>query len=181
VRSDAADTAARIADSGAASPAGTPRVYTLRAPAAPAALLAALRRTVEDWGGEWTPQEPAARLRLPVHAGLRRGVLDATASAAPAAGGGELRVEVLAAHFQLDRAAVLLLVTAALAAVTVVLWPFFPALARLAPVGLVLGASVWLVVLARLRHEGPRELLAEVDAALQAGEPGTTPPPMAPG
>lgn len=156
-----------ITDSGSSGPAGVPRVYRLRSPHSVDRLLAACTTAVEDWGGEWTSHEQGGELRLPVQAGLRRGVVRGRATTSRNGAGSELSVEVADTAWRLDRSAVVLLVTAALAAVALVLWPFYPALAKLAPLGLVLGASVWLVILARLRHEGPAELLAQVESALE--------------
>lgn len=184
--SRAAESSATITDSGPGGPPGAPRVYRLRSPHAAEKVLAACATAVEDWGGEWGAREGGGELKLPVHAGLRRGLAKARATAARSgtASGSELSLAVDDTHWWLDRSAVVLLVTAALAALALVLWPFFPALAKLAPLGLILGASVWLVVLARLRHAGPAELLAQVGEALEepvseakAAEP---PRPIAP-
>jgi len=157
--------AGTISDSGP-EPPGAPRVYRLRSPHTAEALLSASAAAVEDWGGEWTTPERGGELTLPVQAGLRRGLARGRATAAPASGGSELALEVDATTWRLDRSAVLLLVIAALAALALVAWPFWPPLAKFAPLGLVLGASAWLVILARLRHEGPKEFLAQVEEAL---------------
>ena len=101
-----------------------------------------------------------------MQAGLRRGLARGRAKVTPSSGGSELVLEVDATTWRLDRAAVLLLVIAALAALALVAWPFWPPLTKFAPLGLVLGASAWLVILARLRHEGPKELLAQIEEAL---------------
>ncbi len=180
----AAENGATISDTGPGGAPGAPRVYRLRSPHAVEKLLAACATAVEDWGGEWRACANGGELQLPVHAGLRRGIATARATAARSGAGSELSIAVNETNWWLDRSAVVLLVTAALAASALVLWPFFPAVAKLAPLGLVLGAGVWLVVLARLRHAGPAEFLAQVEAALEepAGEaPAEEPPrPIAP-
>jgi hypothetical protein len=141
--------------------------------ATPTAIAEALREAVQDWGGEWNG-EAAGALTLPVQAGLRHGVLDGRATITAVAGGSELAIDIVGERWVLDRGSLVILVTAALASVAGVLWPFFPALARFAPLGLVLGVSAWLVVVSRLSHRGPAELLVEVAAACE--EP--PPPPV---
>ena len=170
-----------ITDSGAGAAAEGPRVYTLRSPRSREAVLAALSSAVGEWGGEWTARENGGELKLPVHAGLRRGLLHGETIGRASAHGSEIELVVRSTSWWLDRSAVMLLLLAALSALAVVLWPFFPALAKWAPIGLVLGASVWLVILARLRHEGPIELMREVEAALDDGaQPKEPPTPIAP-
>jgi hypothetical protein len=179
-----ASPAAREAGSGNAAadgPAAAPRVYRLRSPHPAEAVLAACVAAIDGWGGEWTARDGGGELRLPVQAGLRRGLASGRATASRSGGGCELALEIAGTTWWLDRSAVLLLTTAALAAAALVLWPFFPALAKLAPLGLVLGAGAWLVILARLRHEGPAELLAQVEKALEGrAAPAAPPPPVAP-
>ncbi|HET9765788.1 MAG TPA: hypothetical protein VFS60_03005, partial [Thermoanaerobaculia bacterium] len=131
-----------------------------------AAALAALVSTVEDWGGEWTASDEGGELRLPVEAGLRRGFVRARAAATVQGRGSELTVEVVEARWWLHRTAVALLLAAAVPAVAGVLWPFYPVLAPLVPLGLVLGAASWLAILARMRHRGPAELITDVERAL---------------
>jgi hypothetical protein len=157
------------------------REYRVQTVAQTAAALAGLAAAVDDWGGEWSSREGGGDLTLPVQAGLRHGLLRAHATAAARAGGCDLALVVDEERWALDRASVLLLGTAAVTSLAAVLWPFVPAVEKVAPLGLVLGATAWLAVLARLRHRGPAELLAEVEAALAEGrEPEPPPPPIAP-
>ncbi|HEV8632208.1 MAG TPA: hypothetical protein VGV61_17975, partial [Thermoanaerobaculia bacterium] len=137
---------------------------------------AALGTAVTDWGGEWTSHGTSGDLRLPVRAGLRHGLLRGRATATGAVGGCELAVEIVEAEWELQRSAVMLLLTAAVTGLAGVLWPFFPPLAPLVPLGLVLGASAWLVILARLENRGPAELLVDVEAALEAAPEGKPSP-----
>jgi hypothetical protein len=150
----------------------TPRVYRLATDVAPAAALSALARAVADWDGEWSGEAGGGALRLPVHAGLRHGLVRGRATAVQRGGGSELVVEIVAEEWALHRVAVALLVTSGVAALAVVLWPFFPALGSLVPLGLVLAVTAWLVILSRLRNQGPEELLAQVRAALATAEGG---------
>ncbi len=166
--------------------AQTPQVLRLCTDRDPAAALAALVSTVEDWGGEWTPSGEGGELRLPVEAGLRRGFVRACATATAEGRGSELTLEVVDARWWVHRTALALLLGAAVPAIAGVLWPFYPALAPLVPLGLVLGAASWLAILARLRHRGPAEMLADVEAALKAPKSGGAdeaeepPPPVTP-
>ena len=162
--------------------AQTPQVLRLHTARDRAAALAALASTVEDWGGEWTAGGVGGELRVPVEAGLRRGFVRARAAATAEGRGSELTVEVVEARWWVHRTAVALLLGAAVPALAGVLWPFYPALAPLVPLGLVLGAASWLAILARLRHRGPAELMAEVEAALAeptGGGPVEEEPPPA--
>jgi hypothetical protein len=142
------------------------RVHRVTIAATSNAVADALRETVAEWGGTWNGDAAGGALTLPVQAGLRHGVLDGRATIAAVTGGSELALEIVGERWVLDRGSLVILVTAALASVAGVLWPFFPALARFAPLGLVLGVSAWLVVVSRLSHRGPAELLVEVAAAL---------------
>lgn len=142
--------------------------HRLRTRATAEAALGALGEVVEAWGGEW--QAASSQLEVPLHAGLRHGRTQGHARAVEQIGGSELVLELGEPQWALDRGAVVMLVVAAAAGVAAVLWPFFPLLAKLAPLGLVLGASVWLVVLSRLRNRGVAELLRDVEGMLADGE-----------
>jgi hypothetical protein len=175
-----ADAALRSVEGAGGGPE-TARVYRRSLRSEAPAALAALAEVVEEWGGEWTPSEAGGDLLLPARAGLRYGLVRGRARSTPRAGGCELVVEVTQERWALNRAAVVLLVTAGVTSLAGVLWPFYPALGVFAPLGLVLGASAWLAILARLRHQGPAELLADVEAALdERQQPLDPPPPITP-
>lgn len=158
----------------AASPAaGTAPARRLHTPAEPELALAAVAEAAEDWGGSWERQGTGGRLRLPVQAGLRHGVLDVAVATAGAAGGGtEASFTEEAAAWRVHRPAAGLLFVALVGSLACVLWPFFPALVPLAPMGLVLGVGAWLVVLSRLRHQGLAELVEDVQGRLAELEEG---------
>jgi len=166
--------------------AASPQVLHLRTERDREAALAAVSATVEAWGGAWTAQGDGDELRVPVEAGLRRGFLRARVTATNAGPGSELTIEIVEARWWVHRVAVALLLAAAVPAVAAVLWPFYPAVAPLVPLGLVLGAAAWLAILARLRHRGAAELAADVEAALKEPDAGAAataelpPPPVAP-
>ena len=141
----------------------------LRTTVAAPAALAAVTEAAEAWGGTWEPRAGGGLLRLPVQAGLRHGELEVgvTATGLPA-GGVELAFGIEGAQWRVHRTGVGLLVLAAVGALAMVAWPFVPAIAPLAPMGLVLGVAAWLVVLSRLRHHGLAELAADVAERLEA-------------
>jgi hypothetical protein len=140
---------------------------TLRTDRDAEASLAALAEAAGEWGGEWERDGTGGRLALPVHAGLRRGVVQVQASAHDLASGSELVLRVEEARWELRRSAALLLLVALLGALAATLWPFVPALEPFPPLGLILAVAAWLAVLGRLRHRGLRELLAEVEDRLE--------------
>ena len=102
----------------------------------PGTALVAIGRTAEDWGGEFTRQGEGGRLRLPVLAGLRRGLVTGTITVLPTEAGSRVvfRPEevLVSAHFQ----SVAVLVLSAAGALVTVLWPFFPKLMPVAPFGI---------------------------------------------
>ena len=153
---------------------------TLRSRREPDAALDALGEATAEWGGEWERQGTGGRLALPVHGGLRQGVLQVQASAHAVEGGSELVLRVEQADWELRRSAALLLLVALLGAVAATLWPFVPALQPFPPLGLVVAVAAWLAVLTRLRHRSLRELLAEIEARLEEGEAPTPTPEASP-
>jgi hypothetical protein len=130
--------------------------------------LAAAARAAADWGAELT----GSTLRLPVLAGLRHGLLEGELAAEPVPGGSRLILRVARSEYRLRAGAVSLLVLGGLGGSVLVLWPFYPRLLRLAPLGVVLALAAWFVVLSRLRVSGPEEFLETVAAV--AGGAGST-------
>ena len=114
-----------------------------------------------------------------MQAGLRHGVLELAVTTVGAGGGTEVTFTEEAAAWRVHRPAAGLLFVALLGSLACVLWPFFPALVPLAPMGLVLGVGAWLVVLSRLRNQGMAELIEDVEgrlAEVAPGERGEGPP-----
>jgi hypothetical protein len=136
----------------------------------PSATLAAVRRAADEWGAEFSPGDPAGRLRLPVTFGLRRGFQSGHLAILPCATGSRLSFRVVTTETHLQPAAVGFLALGALGGITLMLWPFFPGLLRLAPIGAVLAFGAWFLVIARLHVSGPREFLERV-AELAAAPP----------
>lgn len=133
-------------------------------PGSAGAAAAAVARAADLWGAEVEPRgEGRFHLRFAITAGLRRGWMTGEIRIEPAGPGGTRVVfSPEAAEYRLQTAAVGLLTLGALGAVATVLFPFFPALLPLAPIGIVLGLASWFLVLSRLHTSGPEEFLASV-------------------
>ncbi len=138
----------------------------------PERALAALERTAEAWGAELEREGQGGTLVLPVMAGLRRGFLRGRVTVTREGAGARLHFAVEESAYRLHRTAVAVLLLALAGAVATVLWPFFPQLLMLAPVGLALGLGAWLLVVSKLTNSGVEEFLAEV--AAEGGEAGST-------
>jgi hypothetical protein len=139
----------------------------------PAATLAAVARVADEWGGEFERQGGGGRLLLPVVAGLRRGWVRGRLAATPAGEGTRLALAVEEAAYHLHSASVAVLLLALAGSLVTVLWPLFPRLLEVAPLGAALALAAWLLVIARLKNSGPEEFLAQVAAAGgEASDPG---------
>ncbi len=164
----------------------SPVEHAIDLPHAPAAALRALGAAAEEWGADFAPAVtggpsgpggPAGELRLPVVAGLRRGLLSGPVAVTPAPTGRGSRLVFMPAaqDYYLETTAVALLSIAAAGALLTVAWPLFPQLLPVAPLGAVLAVGGWFLVLSRLRGKGPEEFLASVagHAAAESGAPGS--------
>jgi hypothetical protein len=148
-----------------------PLEHAIDLPHAPAAALRALRAAAEEWGADFAPDSSAAtggpgsgggELRLPVVAGLRRGLLSGPVAVTPAGRGSRLVFRPATQDYYLETLAVALLAMAAAGALLTVAWPLFPRLLPVAPLGAVLAVGGWFLVLSRRRGQGPEEFLASV-------------------
>lgn len=139
--------------------------HSVESPLSPSQVLAEAARAAGDWGGLWHPAIDGGRLELPVTAGLRRGVVEARVAVAAVGGGSRLDLEVESSRWELHRSAVMVLLLGAAGALSVTLWPFFPSLLSVAPVGGILAFVAWFLIVSRLRTSGPEEFLAELAAA----------------
>ncbi len=162
-----------------------PHVVTVAA--TPEEALRAVAQAAEDWGAEWQTGGSGGDLELPVSAGLRYGRLSGRISVERTAGAGaEVVFRPERAEYRLWTRAVFVLGLSALGALVTIVWPFYPRLLGLAPVGALLGLSAWLLIVSQLRHEGAAEFLGEVAARIEvpegAGieEPGERQAPPAP-
>jgi len=97
---------------------------------------------------------------LPVSAGLHRGRVSGRLRLEPAPSGCRLVLTVEERAWRLRGNAVALLVLAGAGGLVTVLWPFFPRLLGLAPIGAILALSAWFLVLSRLTTSTPEDFLA---------------------
>jgi hypothetical protein len=154
-----------------------PAEHAIELPQAPAAALRALGTAAEEWGADFAPAavgaagSAAGELRLPVVAGLCRGLLSGPVAVEPAGGGSRLVFRPVAQDYYVETSAVMLLSLAGAGALLAVAWPLFPPLLPVAPLGGVLAVGGWFLVLSRRRGLGPEEFLASV-ARHADGEPG---------
>jgi hypothetical protein len=130
----------------------------------PDRALSALRQTAEDWGAELKPNSTGGNLRLPVVAGIRRGLVSGPVEVQTAAGGSRLVFRPEESAYYVQMPAVMILILSALGAVFTVLWPFYPQLITVAPFGALIALGGWFLVVSRLRTSGPDEFLAAVAA-----------------
>jgi hypothetical protein len=143
----------------------------------PDRALSALRQTAEDWGAELQPGGSGGKLRLPVVAGIRRGLVSGPVEVQSAEGGSRLVFRPEESIYYVQTPAVMILILSVLGAALTVLWPFYPKLLAVAPFGALIALGGWFLVVSRLRTSGPDEFLAAVAATpepvsevLEAGE-----------
>lgn len=134
-------------------------------------MLEALAAHSEDWGGEWQPRDAGrpnsgGKLTLPVAAGLRRGVIEGQVAVSASGSGTELTLEVSQAAYQLNWQPVAILAFGAAGSLLLVLWPFFPRLLELAPIGAIAAFASWFLVASRLRTSSPQDYLDALAVAL---------------
>lgn len=130
----------------------------------PGTALAAVRQAAEDWGAEFTREGSGGRLRLPVIAGLRRGLVTGPVTVEPHEEGARVTFHPEESVWYVHTPAVVILLLAVFGAVLTVLWPFFPKLLAVAPFGAILALGGWFLVVSRLRTSGPEEFLEAVAA-----------------
>jgi hypothetical protein len=125
----------------------------------PDEALAAVRRTAEDWGAEFTEEN---QLQLPVVSGIRRGLVAGMVEVQPAEGGSRVVLRPEKTFYYVQTSAVVILLLAAAGGILTLVWPFFPKLMPVAPFGALLALGGWFLVVSRLRTSGPDEFLAAV-------------------
>ena len=137
----------------------------------PDAALAALRRAAEDWGAELRKEETGLWLYLPVIHGLRRGLIAGPVQVEPAGDGSRVVFRPAESDLALQAAPVIVLLLAVAGAALAMLWPFFPRLLPVSPLGAILALGGWFLVLSRLRTSGAEEFLGMVGVEAEAGPP----------
>lgn len=133
----------------------------------PEEALAAVRQAAEDWGAELQPGGSGGTLRLPVVAGIRRGLVSGTVEIQSVAEGSRVAFRPESSTYYVQTAAVMVLLLAAAGGLLTVLWPFYPELIAVAPFGALVALGGWFLVIARLRTSGPDEFLAAVAVAAE--------------
>jgi hypothetical protein len=136
----------------------------------PAEALAAVAKAAEAWGADWQPGIDGGRLGLPLVAGIRHGLVQGRLEVERHGAGSRLAYRPEDAVFVVRTAPVAILAIAGAGGVMTVLWPFFPALLPLAPLGAILALSGWFLVVSRLSTSTPDDFLRLV--AEVAGEEG---------
>lgn len=143
-------------DAGRSAPHGV----TLDLP--PDRARSALSAAAESWGAVFDEKSEGGRLRLPVLAGLRRGVLEGDVRVTAAGRGSRIEFQVDREQWHVQRAPLAILLLGAAGGVVGLLWPLFPGLIRLVPVGLILALCAWFLVISRLQTSGPEDFLGTV-------------------
>ncbi len=138
---------------------------------APAEALAAVGKAAEAWGADWERGIEGGRIGLPIAAGIRRGLARGEIRIERAGGGSRVSFRTEETVFYVQTAAVGILVLAAAGGVLTVVWPFFPALLPLAPLGGIVALSGWFLVVSRLTTSTPDDFLRLV-AEVAAGDEG---------
>lgn|SRR6185369_200890 len=136
----------------------------------PEAALAAVGRAAETWGAELERQGLGGRLRLPIVAGLRRGLLAGPLSVEETPKGSRVVFQPDESAQAVQMAPLLLLLLAGAGGVLTILWPFYPQLLPLSSFGAVVALGGWFLVISRLRTSGPQEFLAMVAAEAEGAE-----------
>jgi len=112
------------------------------------------------------------RRRSPDATGHRRAAARLGARLSAGEGGrGRLALAVEESEYRLQAAAVVVLLLSLAGAVVAVLWPFFPRLLAVAPLGVALAVGGWLLVVSRLTTSGPEEFLAQLAAEAEGNPP----------
>ena len=130
----------------------------------PTQALERIAHHADMWGGAWDAfDDTSGKLGLPVSAGLRRGWVEGDVRIERDPEGG-CRVTFVEDHaaYRVDRASVMILVTAALGCLVSLVAMFLPKLLPLLPIGILLAVGAYLVVIARLRNSGPEEFFETV-------------------
>jgi len=157
----------------AVATAPPPAEHAVELPYTPAEALRAIGAAAEDWGAEFEPRGAGGELRLPVVAGLRRGMLSGPVAVEAARPGARVVFRPVAQDYYLETSAVAVLLMAAAGALLSMAWPLFPSLLPTAPFGVVLALSGWFLVLSRRRGRGAADFLASIAIA---AHPNASPP-----
>ena len=128
--------------------------------------MKALAEHAENWGAEWTPRIDGGEIKLPVTAGLRRGVIAGRITLERHNGASRATLDVNGSEWTINRTAVGILLSGALGGLVLILLPFFPKLLQLMPIAVMLSLAAWFLVVSRLRSSGAEEFLDDLALAL---------------
>jgi hypothetical protein len=140
----------------------------LQLPCSSEEALAAVAAAAEIWGASWQPDGQGGRLQLPMIRGLRHSLATGELRVESSPTGSLLSLCVQEGPAHLNRSATAVLVLGALGGLVVALWPFFPPLLGLLPVGIVLLMVAWLLVASRLRSGDDADFLELVASVVTA-------------
>lgn len=129
-----------------------------------------LSQHAQAWGAVWQAiDDSSGDLDLPVVAGIRRGFRRYRLSwqGIPLV----LRASLSEEQLEVQRGSVMLLIVGGLGGLASVLWPLYPGILAVVPLGLVLAVGAWILVVARLRSSGLEEFLDELEKSASGNEP----------
>lgn len=130
----------------------------------PAEAVAAVGRAAEAWGADYERGLDGGRIELPVAAGIRHGLARGQVRVQRSGAGSSVSFHTEESVFRVHTSAVALLAMAAAGGVLTVLWPFFPKLLPLAPLGGIVALAGWFLVVSRLTTSTPDDFLRLVAA-----------------
>lgn len=136
----------------------------------PAEALKAVEKAAEAWGADWQRGIDGGRLDLPLAAGIRHGLAKGSLAVERRGEGSSVSYRTEEAIYVVRTAPVAILAMAGAGGLLTVIWPFFPALLPLAPLGGIIALSGWFLVVSRLSTSTPDDFLRLV--AQIAEEPG---------
>lgn len=121
--------------------------------------LTAIEHAAELWGAHWNRLGTGGRIELPVHAGVRRGVVSGRLWTEPERTGTTVIFRVESSVYSLKSGAVSILGVGGLGALALTLWPLYPPLLAVAPLALVFSVLAWLLIASRLQNAGVEDFL----------------------
>lgn len=137
---------------------------------APPEALSAVGKAAEAWGADWQRGIDGGRLDLPIAAGIRHGLVQGRLAVEPHGAGSSLSYRTEDAVYVVRTAPVAILALAGAGGVMTVIWPFFPALLPLAPLGGIIALSGWFLVVSRLSTSTPDDFLRLVAEIAEHGD-----------
>ena len=141
---------------------------TLQASAS--AALDAIAQAADIWGGEWQRYGTVGTLTLPISVGLRHGLVSGEVTAQELRDETEMVFRIQDSNSKVHVAGVVVLLFGVAGGLILTLWPFYPVLLPLTPVGVILSFAAWFMVASRLRTRTEREFFQLVEEIL--GEDG---------